>query len=101
MSSGGSVELVSQWDVLAKGRLQSHRNPCVILVDKVTMDQVNFTLVPPYPYEVCRIPLNMRPVGRQTRWERFGEAKRVFPLPGFEPLILLLVDQSLYPGSRD
>jgi len=56
VSSSGSFEVVSQWDVLAKGRCQSYRKPCVNLVDKVTLGQVNSTLVPPYPHEICRMP---------------------------------------------
>ena len=78
MSSSGSFEVVSQWDVLAKGRRQSYRKPCVILVDKVTLGQVNFTLVPPYPMKYVGCPMNMRPVGRQNTWERFDEAKVSF-----------------------
>jgi hypothetical protein len=55
VSSIGSTEVVSQWDELTKGRLQSNRNPCVIMIDKVTMGQVNLTLVPLYLHEVYSI----------------------------------------------
>jgi len=57
VSSSGLFEVVSLWDVLERGRLQSCRNTRVILVDEVTMGQVNFTLLPSYSHEICRVPI--------------------------------------------
>jgi hypothetical protein len=103
--SSGPFDVVSQWDVLAKGRLQSYRNTRVILVVEVTMGQVYFTLLPSYPHEICWVPIEYGPVGLQNRWEHFDEVKRVLSVPRFEPLTLQLVGQSLYrlrrPGLRE
>jgi hypothetical protein len=61
VSSSGSFEVVSLWDVLGKGCLQSYRSTLVILMDEVTMGQVNFTLLPSYLHEICRVPIEYEP----------------------------------------
>ena len=74
-------------------------------MNKVTMGEVNFTLVPPYHHEICRITIGYEVIWKPKLVENFCESKRLFPLPGFEPLTLQLLGRSLYrlrhAGSRE